>query len=341
MPTPTASITARPKPPDGRYLITGAGGFIGAHLCQRLLDEGREVVAADLSSPKELPNGATFARLDLRDRKSVRRAVTLSGATHAVHLAAKVGDWGSREDFEAVNVAGTRAVLDALREAKVSRAVHLSSIAAMGFDAGSVADERVGPIAESDPYSATKAGGERVAREFQAKGAPLTVIRPGDVYGIGSVPWVLRPLQLLKRRQMLLVDGGLGHFAHVHVDNLVDLIVLGLTDPRAVGEVFIGTDGDHACTIGSYFTRLAEVTGLPRPSLSVSERNAKRIATAVEAVCRRARLTPPVTRAAVAFVLRKGSFSIDKAREVLGWTPRVTLPEGLAEIGAHYGPRVR
>lgn len=341
MATPTASSAPRPTPPPGRYLVTGAGGFIGAHLCQRLLDAGREVVAADLTSPTNLHNGTTFVRLDLRDRQSVRRAVSHSGATHAVHLAAKVGDWGPREHFDAVNVAGTRAVLEALRGSGVGRAVHLSSIASMGLDAGAVADESVAPITDGDAYSATKAGGERVAREFQAQGAPLAVIRPGDVYGIGSVPWVLRPLDLLKRRQMMLVDGGLGHFAHVHVDNLVDLIVLALTDARAVGEVFIGTDGDQRCTIGSYFTRLAEVTGLPRPSLSVSERNARRLAGVVEAVCKRTSLTPPITQNAVSFVLRKGSFSNGKARELLGWTPRVTLSEGLTEIGAHYSPRVR
>lgn len=336
MPTPSTSKIPRPEPSPGRYLVTGAGGFIGTHLCQRLLDTDNEVVAADLSSPRFLRNGATFVRLDLRDRQSVRRAISQSGATHAIHLAARVGDWGPRADFEAINVDGTRAVLDALCATNVKSIVHLSSIAAMGLDAGELADETQGPTAIGDPYSATKAGGERVARDLQAQGAPITVIRPGDVYGVGSVPWVLRPLELLRKRQMLLVDGGRGHFAHVHVDNLVDLIVLGLSRPGATGEVFIGTDGDTHCTIGGYFSRLAEVTGLPRPVVSVSERTARRLAWMVEAVSTRLHLTPPITDSAVSFVLRKGSFSIKKAQDTLGWTPRVTLAEGLAELGTHY-----
>lgn len=323
-------------PPPGRYLITGAAGFIGARLLQRLTAAGNEAVAVDLVPPRIVPAGVRYERADLRDAAAVRRLFDSAAVDHVVHLAARVGDWGSFADFEAINVTGTRNVLEAAVAAKVKRAVHISSIAAMGLDAGEHADERVGPFATGDAYSATKGAGEMVARELQSAGAPIVVVRPGDVYGVGSVPWVVRPVALLRARRMVLVEGGRGHFAHVHVDNLLDGILRAIGRDEAVGETFLLTDGDGHCTIGEYFTKLADAAGAPKPTRSVPRGVAKAIGGAMEAVARVTGKAPDFTRASVDFVLRRGSFTIEKARQVLGWTPRVSLDDGLAELRAHY-----
>ncbi len=323
-------------PPPGRYVITGASGFIGSRLTRRLLDAGREVTLLDVTPPTVIPEGSRYVRCDLRDRDAVRAAVPAGSVDHALHFAARVGDWGSFADFEAINVTGTRHALEAFRDAGAKRIVHLSSIAAMGLDAGALADESVGPFAAGDPYSATKGAGEMVARELQRAGAPVIVVRPGDVYGIGSVPWVVRPVELMRAKQMLFVDGGRGHFAHVHVDNLLDGVLRALTVDAAVGEAFIFTDGDTHCTLGEYFTRLADAAGVPRPTRTVPRALAKAVALGFEGVARVTGRPPPFTRNAVDFMLRRGSFRIDHARTVLQWSPRVTLDEGLAEIAAHY-----
>lgn len=336
MPEPTQAPAA---PPEGRYLVTGASGFIGTHLLRRLVAAGREVVALDAAPPAVIPAGVRYARCDLRDAGAVRDAVASAGADHLVHLAAKVGDWGAFADFEAVNVTGTRNVLDALAAGRVRRAVHLSSIAAMGLATARDADESVGPFATGDAYSATKGAGEMVAREFQRAGAPVVVVRPGDVYGVGSVPWVVRPVELMRRRQMVLVDGGRGHFAHVHVDNLLDAVLLALGHDGVEGETFVVTDGDAGCTVGEYFTRLADAAGVPRPAASVPRPLARALGAAMEGVARVTGRAPPFTRTAVDFVLRRGSFNVAKARTVLGWSPRVTLDEGLAGIREHYRGR--
>lgn len=326
-----------PPPPPGRYLVTGAGGFIGSHLVRRLVEAGCEVVAAGLSLPSALPAGVAFARCDLRDRTSLRRAVESSGATRAVHLAAKVGDWGPAEEFEALNVTGVQWVLEALRDAGFEHIIHVSSIAVFGQDAGAMATEGAKVITEGPDYTVTKARGELVARKFQLEGVPVTVVRPGDVYGIGSVPWVERPIELLRKRQLLLVDGGRGHFAHLHVENLIDGFVRIFATPSSKGEVFVMTDGDHHMTMGEYFGRLADAVGLKPPALSLPKGAAKVLAGAIEAGARLTGTTPPFSRAAIDFVSRTGSFDIRKAREALHWTPRVTLEEGLREIGRHYG----
>jgi nucleoside-diphosphate-sugar epimerase len=326
-----------PPPPAGRYFVTGAGGFVGSHLVRRLAEVGCEVVAADLAPPSNLPPGVDFVRCDLRDRASVRRAVESSRATRAVHLAAKVGDWGPAEDFEALNVTGTEWVLESLTDAGFEHAIHVSSIVVFGQDAGPMATEGAPIVTDGPPYTATKARGELVARRFQSQGAPVTVVRPGDVYGIGSVPWVVRPIELLRKRQMILVDGGRGHFAHLHVANLVDGFMRVFATPAAKGEAFVLTDGDHHMTMGEYFGRLADAVGLTPPKVSLPRVAARALAGAIEAGARLTGTTPPFTRAAIDYLLRAGSFDTRKARDVLRWTPRVTVEEGLREIGRHYG----
>jgi nucleoside-diphosphate-sugar epimerase len=324
------------SPLPGRYLITGGSGFIGAHLTRRLLDAGCAVTHLDVLPPTVIPEGVRYVRCDLRDRAATLAAVAPGSVDYAVHLAARVGDHGTFADFEGINVTGTRNTLEALTAAGAKRIVHISSIAAMGLDAGPVADESVGPFASGDPYSATKGAGEMVAREFQRDGGRVVIARPGDVYGVGSVPWVVRPVELMRKGQMLLIEGGCGHFAHVHVDNLLDGLLLALARDGAAGETFIFTDGDTRCTIGEYFTRLADAAGVPRPTRSVPRAVARAVGLAFETAARVTGKAPAFTRVAVDFTLRRGSFRIDKARDRLGWSPRVTFDEGLSEIASHY-----
>lgn len=326
-------------PPEGAYLLTGASGFIGTHLARRLLDAGREVIFADRVSPAVLPVGARYTRIELSDPASVRRGLEGIRADYAVHLAAKVGDWGPRSEFEAVNVSGARALLDAACAAGARRALHVSSIAAMGLNAGDHATEETPPVGAGDAYSDTKAGGEREALRLIERGAPITIVRPGDVYGVGCVPWVNRPIELLRRGQMVLVEGGRGHFAHVHVENLIDGFLLALGHDAALGRTYIVTD-DHECTVGEYFTRLADACGLDRPRRSVPRPVALAMAAAMELGARLTGRPPAFSRAAIGYVLRRGGFDIARARDELGYSPRVSLDEGLREIGrAHRSER--
>ncbi len=134
---------------------------------------------------------------------------------------------------------------------------------------------------------------------------------------------------------MVLIEGGVGHFAHVHVDNLIDGILLALSTPDARADTFIVTD-DADCTVGEYFTRLADACDLPRPRRVVSRGVARAMGAAMELGARITGRPPPFSRAAVGYVLRHGGFDISRTRAALGYAPRVTLEEGLAEIGRRY-----
>jgi nucleoside-diphosphate-sugar epimerase len=329
---------------SGRVLVTGIGGFIAGHLAARLFDDGCEIVGLDRPGAPEgrahrlaregrgklVPVSADIERGD-----AVRACLAGERLDYAVHLAAKVGDWGDPAEFDRINVDGTAHVLEAALEAGAKAVVHVSSIAAMGFDPGLGAGPEVPPqITCEDAYSRTKALGEVVARRHQATGAPVIVIRPGDVYGPGCEPWVNRPLRMMRSHQMLLVDGGRGHFAHVWVEHLVDAFVRALATEEARGRVYVVTDREQSTTMGSYFTALARACGAPAPRISLPRAAALPLAAGLEHVASLAGFVPPFTRSAVKFVTKHGSYSIDAAERDLGYAPWMSLDDGIARIAS-------
>jgi len=325
-----------PLPPRGTYFVTGASGFIGSHLVRRLLGGGCTVIGADRNVGGGGMAGVTYVECDITSRSQVRAALAGRAIDHAIHLAALVGDWGERSAYERVNVDGTRNVLEEVVAAGAKSVVHISSIAAMGFEPGMNAGPEVRPVPEGDPYSSTKAKGELVARSLQVKGAPIVVIRPGDVIGPGSEPWVKRPIRMIKSRQMMFVDGGNGHVGHVYVDNLIDAMLLALATEEAKGRVYVVTDAEQDTTFKLYFSRLAQIAGMSPPMLNLPKAVALPLAAGIEAAARRFGFAPPFTRTAVHFVTKHCSYSNARAEADLGYVPRVSLEEGLRRIAEAY-----
>lgn len=327
-----------PRPPAGGvWFVTGARGFVGRWLLRRLSQAGCEVLAVGRTPPEELPPGVSFVACDITNAEAVSAAVAGRSIRYGVHLAAYVGDWGPRSEYEATNVAGTRHVLTALVEGGASCVIHISSISVMGFHPAPDSDELVMPFGSGDAYSDTKAAGEQIARELQQRGAPVVILRPGDIHGIGSDPWVERPLKMMRSGQMMLVGGGQGHYGPVHVENLIDAIFLAVQVPSARGQTYIITDGRNDITIGEWFRRLAQATGAPPPHRNMPAGVVSGVGLLLEGLATVFGFKPPITRNAVRYITRTGGYSIDKARRELGYSPRLSLEEALVEIGRYYG----
>ena len=188
--------------------VTGASGFIGTALCQRLRNDGHDVIAIDVT-------GNPDRHADVADPSSTIAA--LAGADAIVHAAAIVAERGHMDDFIRVNVRGTRNVLDA---AGPRRTVVLASVAGWGYEFARELREDSPPRPCGLPYVDTKGATETLALR---RGA--TVIRPGDVYGPGSTPWVIRPLEMMRAGRFFLPSPGDGVMTPVFIDDLVDAIV--------------------------------------------------------------------------------------------------------------------
>jgi nucleoside-diphosphate-sugar epimerase len=281
-----------------KVAVTGAAGFIGGAVCRRLEADGDEPIGVDLAGADR--------RADIADPAATVAA--LGGADAVVHAAALVSERGRMGDFVRINTRGTRNVLDA---AGGRRAVVIASVAAWGYEFTHDLAEDALPRPCGIPYIDTKGATEVLALR---RGA--TVIRPGDVYGPGSQPWIVRPLEMMRKGRFYLPAPGDGLITPVYVDDLVDAIVRALREPGAAGRAYTVWDG-RAVTARQFFAHHARALGqgdvrvLPAPLLRLAAR-------AIGA-----------GPAAVTFMSRRAAYPNTRAREELGWEPRVSLEEGM------------
>jgi nucleoside-diphosphate-sugar epimerase len=309
-----------------RVFITGASGFIGAALATRFAalgadvrgvdvraDPSRSIVAGDISRPGDWQDHA-------------------AGCDLVVHTAAIVSMRGN--DPGAVwrtNALGTRHVLDAARRAEAARVVHLSSVTVFGFAFPDGVDESYPTQPNGVPYVDTKIAAEALVLRAHATGeVPCTIVRPGDVYGPRSRPWTILPVEELARRRFLLPALGRGIFSPVYIDNLVDGIVAA-SGPAGAGGVFTLTDGAGVRT-REFFGYYARLLGHRLPVLPTGA--AVVLASAAAVGARGARQESEVNGAAARYLARRGSYAIDRARDTLGYAPRVGLAEGMERTAA-------
>jgi nucleoside-diphosphate-sugar epimerase len=307
---------------DRRVAVTGANGFIGSAVCRALAAEGAEVVGIEVvpEHEAELRAAGVEPRIaDVTDRKAI--VASLEDAELVVHTAAYVREWGSMEEFMRVNVEGTANVLDAAEAAGAERVVHVSSVVVYGYEDESHQDESAFRRSVGVPYIDTKSASDAIAMR---RGA--VVVRPGDVYGPGSVPWTVRPVQLMAARQFAVPNKGDGTMLPAYIDDLVAGIVLALRRGTP-GRAYTVWDG-HGVSFSEYYGMLAQALELREPP-KVPKPLLFAFGSALEAGSKLLRRSPPMGRHGVTFLDRRGTASNERAREELGWSPSVELPEGI------------
>lgn len=305
-------------------VVTGAAGFLGRAFGHALHERGYEVRGVDVRPGPSVTIGDIS-----RTGEWVR---VLDGADLVVHTAAIVHEAGEQKTFWRVNVEGTRTVLEQCAQAEVGRVLHLSSIVVHGHDFPDGVDE-TGPVRTTgNPYTDTKVVSEHQALLFAASGAvPVTVVRPGDVYGPHSQPWTVRPIELMRRRLFILIDGGHGILSPTYVDDLVDGALVAATHPDAVGEVFHITGG-AGVEAREFFAHYATMLDVSLRSVPASA--ARALVAPIDGVSRALGRQPPFSHRAIEYVTHPGTYSIAKAARILGWEPSVSLEDGMARTEA-------
>jgi acetylornithine/succinyldiaminopimelate/putrescine aminotransferase/nucleoside-diphosphate-sugar epimerase len=334
---PSGASLVRSHTATADCLITGASGFIGGHLAERLAHEGMAVrclvrPASDTSLLRKL--NVDIAVGDLTDRDSIAQAT--AGCKCVVHCGALVSDWATTDEIQRVNVAGTRNALEASIAASVERFVHVSTTDVYGYPGGRAVDETHSAERFSNWYAQTKRAAEAEVRRAQREnGLKVVILRPATVYGPRSKEVVGEIARAIRAGNMLLIDHGRAVAGLCYVHNLIDAAVLALAHDAAPGEAFNVTDGLDI-TWRDFATGLADGLGCPPARWSMPYRAAQTVGFSLEQgyrlIRRATRLsTPPLlSRQAVHVMGRDQDFSNRKAREVLGWEPRVDYETGLA-----------
>ncbi|HWD69000.1 MAG TPA: aminotransferase class III-fold pyridoxal phosphate-dependent enzyme [Solirubrobacteraceae bacterium] len=320
---------------DNVCLVTGATGFIGGRLVRGLLREGFQVRC--LVRPTSDTAGLQQLQVELATG-DLTAPQTLSGLAggcrYVFHCGALVSDWATPAEAAAVNVAGTRNLLDACIHASVERIVHISSTDVYGYPGGAEVDETYAGTRFRNWYAQTKQDAEHEVRRAAENGLAAVILRPATVYGPGSREVMLEIARALRGRRMLMIDGGRALAGLCFVENLVDAALLALRHEHAPGHAFNVTDGLDV-TWRRLADDLADGLGYPRPRLSMPYRLAAGIGFSLEqgyrALHRASGLStrPLLSRQAVHVMGIDQSFSNRRAREVLGWEPQVGYEAGL------------
>lgn len=307
-----------------RVFVTGALGFIGRTLADRYRAAGAEVRGMDRVAAPE--HGVVAGDVSEPGDWQAHAA----GSDLVIHTAAVVSNAANADLSWRMNVLGTRRALDAAREAGASRFVHFSSVRAFSdLDFPDGVDESWPVRTDGNPYVDTKVAGEAVALQAHAAGeVDVTIVRPGDVYGPGSRPWTILPVEAIRSRQFLLPARGEGIFSPVYVDTLVDGVVLAAEHLDAAGQVFTLSDG-AGVTCRDFFSHYTRMLGVRGP-LCVPTPVAVTLAEGAGRTARLRGQESEAGRATVLYFTRRGTYSIEKARRVLGFDPVIDLDEGMA-----------
>ena len=302
-----------------RCFVTGAGGFIGSHLVERLVREGASVRAfvhynsrndwgnLEFLAPDVLAEVAVVSG-DIADPFSVRNA--MRGVDIVFHLSSLVAipySYVAPQSYATVNVQGAINVLEAARAEGVRRVVHTSTSECYGTAQYVPIDERH-PLQGQSPYSASKIGADMIAESYwRSFGLPVAILRPFNTFGPRQSARAVIPTIISQARAGGAIK--LGALAPTrdmnYVDNTVDGFVAMALQPAAVGEV-VNVGSGREISVGDLARMIVSMIGSRSPLVEDAARVRPRASEVERLMC-----------------------ANDKARQLLGWTPRVDLESGL------------
>lgn len=318
-------------------LITGATGFLGSHIAERLVARGdsvRALVRASSDTGFLQQIGVELITGDVTDPRTL--APAMDGVDVLYHTAARVTDWGPWRDFQRTTVDGTRNVMAAAVQAGVPRILHVSTDGVYALSAFKSVVTEDSPLEKRfgwlDYYRRSKLAAERIARDHAERGRlPLTIVRPGLIVGERDRAMFPGIVAFLKGSSSAYLGRGDNPLPYVYVGDVADACILGATSDAAIGRTY-NVVSDEPVTQKQVFDTVADAVGLPRPKRHVPTRLVYTIAMAMEAWCvyaRRRKTHPDLTRFAVILLAYDFREDASRLRRELGWAPKVPMAEAV------------
>jgi 2-alkyl-3-oxoalkanoate reductase len=328
-------------------MVTGASGFIGGRVTGILTELGckvfavyrREKVPAHLLDLQE--KGGILIRADLSDAAAPagnENIITaLSRCDGVIHAAAKTGDWGGNKEFMQSNFEPTLRLLEASRAAGCRSFVYISSIAVHGFGDHVDTTEEGPYYPHINPYQRTKKLAEEFVLEHDSEEIKTTAIRPGNAYGPGDTTTMFPIFDAMERGLMGYLGSGRTLTCPVYIDDLADGIIRALESERSGGEAF-NIAGSEKVTWEQLLETSAELLGVPPPRIHLSPFVSKCAAGLLSAVFKLLfiKQAPPITFYRVHQLIHNYDFSSEKAKRLLGYSPKTGLREGLERTVEDY-----
>jgi nucleoside-diphosphate-sugar epimerase len=326
-----------------RVLVTGGSSLLARATAETLIARGDEVVLlqrnpAPLDTPQLLG--------DVRDAEFVHSAV--AGCDAVVHLAAKVGVVGSWHDYRSINVDGTANVVATARHHGVARFVHVStpSVAHAGDALVGVGATPAVTGRKGAWYAESKAIAEQMVHEAASDALPIVIVRPHLVWGPGDTQLVGRIVERARAGRLALVGDGAALIDTTYIDNAASALVAALdaVEPGAacVGRAYVIANGEPR-PVAELVAGICHAAGIDITPRRVPRRLAVAAGALVERVwaLRGADAgEPPLTRFLAEQLGTAHWFDPRPAQHDLGWTPTVSIDEGLARLAAWFRDQV-
>lgn len=317
-----------------KVLVTGATGFIGAHIVDtnlRLSKQVRALVLPGDPGEKSLKDkGVEVMHGDVRDYPSLERAC--AGMDIVFHCAAVVTDWAPRKLFEEVTIGGMENMCRAATKAKVRRFVDMSTNDVFGMDEEHIIDETFELQPWNEPYPDTKIASEKIAwRYHHEHGLPVTMVYPCWVFGPGDLTFVPLLADAIIKRELIFWRQGTLVWP-TYIENLMDLLMLIAEDDRAVGNGYLVHDG-VSTTLEEFCGGIAQALGVPPVTLHIPYGVAYAAAVVMEKIwgLLRIKTRPLLTTYTVKNLGSRFQYSIAKAERELGWRPPISYTQGFAQ----------
>ena len=313
--------------------VTGGSGFIGGRLIARLVADDvtvRGLARSPGSTARVAALGAEPVAGELADVDAL--AAGCAGAEVVFHAAARATPTGSRRQFVAANVDGTRNVIEACRRAGVRRLVHVGTEAALMAGQPLVDVDETAPLRPDSPapYPATKAAAEQLVTAANSVGLETVTVRPRFVWGPGDTTVLPQLVALVRSGRFAWIGGGRQLTDTTHVDNVVHGLLLA-AERGHPGAAYFVTDGEPV-VFREFVTELLATRGVVPPDRSVPLWLAEAIAAVGDRVWRLLPGDPPLAPFAVWVAGMQCTIDIGKARAELGYQPVRTHADGLAEL---------
>jgi 2-alkyl-3-oxoalkanoate reductase len=313
-----------------KILVTGGTGFLGQHLTRVLLMAGHTVsmMGRDFSQVSPSLRKETVPIIcDLRDKMAVKQACRAVDAVY--HVGAISAAWGKRADFFAINVEGTRAVVEGCREHQVKRLIYVSSPSVIfkGADQLNVTEALPYPRRFVSVYSLTKKLGEDLVNAADP-GLETVIVRPKAIFGPGDRTLLPQLIAAARRRRLPQIGDGGNLVDLTYVENVAAALLLALKANAAIGKTYIITNDEHI-QLWNVIRKVLQELHLSTQSRQISLSVALAVAATMEA---RAILTgtePLLTRYSAAILACTQTYDITAAKRDLGYAPSISVATGI------------
>jgi nucleoside-diphosphate-sugar epimerase len=323
--------------------ITGATGFIGGKLVRKLSKENHKIkcLVRKTSNLKNLEDlDAEIVYGDLGDLGSFQKLIDSSQMVF--HLAAFVSDWGKKQDFFKYNFEATKHLLDESGKQGVSKFIYLSTSSVLWrsdfWDVHKIVDiDESYPYPDSynDYYNESKSEAEKLVLSYNDMGGlKTTVIRPSGVWGAGDTVILPRIIRAAQKGFLIPAGDGKGLVSPCHVNNLIEGTLLAAKTESASGNIYFINDGNRINHI-EFIKMLLNAAGISwSPGFFIPYKLGYSIASLIELMHKLFGINKPpvISRFAVAAIAGSRTYSIEKAKKDLGYTPQMEIEQGLKEL---------